>query len=96
MYILVFTVRASGCLAIVLWFVCRQKCERSQNSKSEQFNIWTFHLRNVASKWVSSRKFGLFIYLTFYKHAPEITANVTGVGPSTSKSGTHLHSSTGD
>jgi len=39
---------------------------------------------------------GLFISSIFYQYAPEIAANVTGVGPSTSTNGTHLQSSTGD
>ena len=57
----VFTVRASGCLALVVWFVCRHKCGRFHNSHREQLKLWIFHYRKFTSKWVSSRTW--FVHL---------------------------------
>ena len=61
MDVLVYTVRASECLALVFWIVFLHKCARFQNSQREQLKVWTCHRTEVTSKLVSPMNFGLFI-----------------------------------
>ena len=82
MYILVFTVRASGYVALVVSFVCRHKYGRLKARSARNLNSGLFVIKSYI-KVSYFKDFGLFTFLTIYKHAPEITAIVTGVRPST-------------